>query len=214
MDSLFSILGLYQLSALVFPGWVAVTGAYYAVWGLPPDPSTAAVLGIIALSYVAGNVVQGTAVLWEGRYWGLAGGWPSTRRMTPDDAAAYDPALRAAVQAKLDLLIGSPTGSMPVRDRFALARAELRKQGQDGRSEALNAIYALSRGLATSGAFVAIVMLACAIVGHAAKRDLIAAAIIAACVGPVMVRFHRFSRYFADQVWHDFAALSSAQASP
>ena len=208
METLFSLLGLYQLSALLVPGAVGTTGVYFAVNGLPPDPSTAGVLALIVLFYVAGNVVQGVAVVWEPWYWKRAGGWPSTRRMTPNDSKAYDAAFRELVQGKLDSLVGSPTGEMPIAERFALARAELRRQNQDTRAEGFNAIYGLSRGLATAGIISLIALLICAAIGHAPQRDLITAAIVAACVVPVLVRFHRFSFYFADQVWRDFVALS------
>jgi hypothetical protein len=207
METLFSLLGLYQLSALVLPGGVATSVAYYAVAGLPPDPSTAAVLGLVVAFYIVGNVIQGAAVVWESWYWSARGGWPSTRRMTPRDPEAYDGSFQALVEAKLDSLVGVPTDKLSVKDRFALARAELRKQGQDTRAEGFNAIYGLSRGLITAGVVGLAVLLVCAAVGHEPHRDLIAAALIAGCLVPVFVRFHRFGKYFADQVWHDFAAL-------
>jgi hypothetical protein len=65
----------------------------------------------------------------------------------PNDENAYDAAFRTLVQEELDAVAGSPTGELPVTDRFAMARAELRKQGQDARAEGFNAIYGLSRGL-------------------------------------------------------------------
>jgi hypothetical protein len=208
METLFSLLGLYQLSALLLPGAVGTAGVYFAVNGMPPDPSTAGVLALIALFYIAGNVVQGAAVVWESPYWTRAGGWPSTRRMTSGDAKAYDSSFRSVVQAKLDKLVGSDTSDLPVLERFALARAELRRLNQDNRAEAFNAIYGLSRGLVTAAAISLIALLVCAAVGHAPHRNLITAAIVAGAAVPVFVRFHRFSFYFADQVWHDFAALS------
>src|SRR6266542_1842015 len=124
METLFSMLGLYQLSALVLPGAVAVSGAYYAVPG-----------------------------------------------MTPDDAKAYDAALRQLIQTKLDTLVGSDTSALPVGEKFALARAELRRQSQDVRSESFNSIYGLSRGLVSAGVLVVVVGLVCVIVGHAAHRN-------------------------------------------
>jgi len=208
METLFSLLGLYQLSALVLPGAVAVSVAYFAVAGVPSDPSAAAVLGLIALFYIAGNVVQGAAVLWESWYWKATGGWPSTRRMTPGDRDAYDTSFRALVQAKLDTLVGAPTYALSVRDQFALARAELREQGQDTRAEGFNAIYGLSRGLITAGVLSVAVALVCTAVGHEEHRNLIVAAVIGGCLIPIFVRFRRFSRYFADEVWHDFVALA------
>jgi hypothetical protein len=207
METLFSLLGLYQLSALILPGAVGVTGTYYAIAGFPPDPSTAAVLGLLVLFYVAGNVIQGAAVTWESRYWKPAGGWPSVRRMTPGDAKAYDTALRELIQSKLDTLVGSDTAALPVGKKFALARAELRRQGQDTRSESFNSIYGLSRGLVSAGVLVVLVALVCVIVGHGAHRNWIMAAVVAVCAIPVFIRFDRFSYYFADQVWQDFAAL-------
>jgi hypothetical protein len=212
LETLFSLLGLYQLSALLLPGAVGVAGAYYAVGGVPPDPSTAAVLGLIVVFYFAGNVIQGGAVLWEARYWRTSGGWPSTRRMTPEDAKAYDPAFRALVQSKLNVLVATDTAGLPVSERFALARAELRRQTQDARAEAFNAIYGLSRGLVTAAAVAVIVLLASAAVGHAAQRDLIAAAVLGGSILPLLIRFHRFGFYFADQVWRDFAALGPVAA--
>jgi hypothetical protein len=210
METLFSMLGLYQLSALMLPGAVAVSGAYYAVRGLPADPSTAAVLGLIVLFYVAGNVIQGTAVLWEGTYWKKSGGWPSIRRMSSGDPKAYDAALRALIESKLEAFFGADNSSLPTGERFALARAELRRQGQDTRSESFNSIYGLSRGLVSAGVLVVAVSLVCVIVGHAAHRNWIMAVIVGAAAVPVFVRFVRFSFYFADQVWRDFAALPTS----
>jgi hypothetical protein len=210
METLFSMLGLYQFSALMLPGAVAVSGAYYAIAGKPPDPSTAALLGLVVLFYIAGNVVQGVAVLWESRYWKKAGGWPSARRMTPGDAMAYDDGLRDLIQTKLDKLVGSDTSALPVGKKFALARAELRRLGQDVRAESFNSIYGLSRGLVSAGVLVVVVALVCEIVGHAAHRNWIMGAIALTCVVPVFVRFRRFSFYFADQVWQDFAALPTS----
>src|SRR5947208_459108 len=114
METIFSLLGLYQLSALVLPGAVGTAGVYYAVSGLPPDPSTAGVLALIVLFYIAGNVIQGAAVAWESRYWEIMGGWPSTRRMTPGDALAYGDSFRSLVQAKLDASVGTATTELPV----------------------------------------------------------------------------------------------------
>jgi hypothetical protein len=208
METLFSMLGLYQLSALVLPGAVAVAGAYYAVAGVPPDPSTAAVLGLLVLFYIAGNVVQGAAVVWEAWYWKQSGGWPSTRRMTPNDPKAYNAALRQLIQTKLDKVVGSDTSALPIGEKFALARAELRQQSQDVRSESFNSIYGLSRGLVSAGALVVLVALVCVIAGHAMHRNWILALVVGVCAVPVFLRFQRFSVYFADQVWRDFAALS------
>lgn len=207
METLFSLLGLYQLLAVALPGAVAAGGAYYAVAGLPSDPSAAAVIGLIVLFYIAGNVIQGVAVLWESPYWRRAGGWPSTRRMTASDSQAYDPAFRGLIKGRLDRLTGTDTAAIPVAEKFGLARAELRRQSQDSRAESFNAIYGLSRGLVTSAALLVVVMLACAVAGTHAQRNVIAAFIVAACAVPVFVRFRRFGFYFADQVWRDFAAL-------
>ena len=176
--------------------------------GLPPDPSTAAVLGLIVLFYVVGNVIQGASVVWESWYWALAGGWPSTRRITPGDAEAYDEPFRALIRSKLDEVVGSPTTALQPADAFGLARAVLRKQGQDARAESFNAIYGLNRGLVTAGAIILVVLLVSAMIGDEAERNLIAAAIVGASLAFVLIRFRRFSFYFADQVWRDFVALA------
>src|SRR4051794_20728286 len=131
METLFSLLGLYQLLGVMLPGAVAAAGTYYAVAGLPPDPSTAAVLGIVVLFYIVGNVIQGVAVVWEAPYWAWTGGWPSTRRMTAGDPKAYDDAFRKLIQTKLDKVAGADTASISIIERFGMVRAELRRQGQD-----------------------------------------------------------------------------------
>jgi hypothetical protein len=154
-------------------------------------------------------VIQGAAVLWESPYWKLMGGWPSARLMTPGDGAAYDASFRTLVQTKLDVVAGSPTDKLPIADRFALARSELRKLGQDGRAEGFNAIYGLSRGLVTAGVVACVVFVVCAAVDHDPHRNLIAAAVTGASLVLVFVRFHRFGKHFADQVWHDFVALAA-----
>lgn len=207
METLFSLLGLYQLLGVLLPGAVGTAGVYFAVNGMPPDPTTAGVLGLIVLFYVVGNAVQGVAVMWESRYWKKFGGWPSTRRMTPDDDKAYDAAFRDLVGAKLDSLIGSPTSNLPVPERFALARAELRRQKQDERAEGFNAIYGLSRGLVTGGVIILVTLLVAAIFVDAWERNLITAAIVGGTIVPVFHRFKRFGWYFADEVWRDFVAL-------
>jgi hypothetical protein len=208
METLFSLLGLYQLLGVLLPGAVGTAAIYFAVNGMPPDPSTAGVLGLIVLFYVVGNVIQGAAVVWESRYWKRFGGWPSTRRMSPTDSKAYDPAFRTLIQKKLDALVGSPTDDLSVADRFGLARAELRRLKLDERAEGFNAIYGLSRGLVTAGAVTLVTLLGAAIVGHASERNLITAAIVGVAVAPVFNRFQRFGWYFADQVWRDFVAVA------
>ena len=162
---------------------------------------------MVVLFYVAGNVVQGAAVVWEAIYWAKTGGWPSTRRMTQGDAKAYSEPFRALIQAKLDRIAGTETATLPVPDRFGLASSELRRQGQDTRAESFNATYGLSRGLLTAAAIVLIVMLVCAAAHHDAHRNLIAAAVIAGSAIPVYNRFRRFGFYFADQIWRALAAL-------
>ena len=97
--------------------------------------------------------------------------------------------------------------ALPVGERFALARAKLRRQGQDVRSESFNSIYGLSRGLVSAGVLVVTIGLVCVTVGHATHRNWIMAGVVAASVVPVFARFARFSFYFADQVWKDFPAL-------
>ena len=66
----------------------------------------------------------------------------------------------------------------------------------------------LRRRLAvTLAGFGALTALVCVTAGHATHRNWIIALVVAACVIPVFVRFVRFSFYFGDQVWRDFAAL-------
>jgi hypothetical protein len=208
LDTIFSLLGLYQLSALVVPGAVATGGIYYAVQGMPPNPTAAAVLGLLLVFFVVGASVQGVAVLWEKPYWKATGGLPSDRLVDPGDAKAYAESFRQLLIARLDAQVVASTASLPSKERFVLARAELRRQNQDGRAESLNATYGLSRGIVTAGAVTVIVALICACVGHAVHRNLIVAAVVAAVAVPIGIRFHRFAWWFAREVWQDFAALA------
>ena len=208
MDTIFSLLGLYQLSALVVPGAVATGGAYYAVEGMPPNPTAAAVLGLLLVFFVVGASVQGVAVLWEKRYWEATGGLPSDRLVDAEDSKAFAETFRDLLVARLDILIGASSASIPTKQRFALARAELRRQNQDGRAESFNATYGLSRGIVTAGAATVIVAVVCACIGHEVQRNLVLAAVVAAVAVPIGIRFHRFAWWFAREVWQDFAALS------
>src|SRR5438445_8653502 len=85
---------------------------------------------------------------------------------------------------------------MSINERLGLARAELRRQGQDTRSESFNVTYGLSRDLVTEALLVLVVMVVCAIVHHNAHRNLIAAAIVAAGAVPraAVNRRHRQAR--------------------
>ena len=206
VDRLFSVFSLYDFVSYVLTGLAVIAGAWWAAAGVPNEPGTATVLGLIAAGYVAGHLVQAVAVLWEPRYWKLRGGWPSDARVNHDSGESYDQPLRAFLADRLAAEHGEAVREMRAADRFALARADLRAWGADARAELMNTLYALSRGLATASAILILVFAASWIDdGQIEPFGLAtAAAILAALL--FMLRFDRFGFYFADQVWRDYAA--------
>jgi hypothetical protein len=86
----------------------------------------------------------------------------------------------------------------------------VRARGADVRAELMNAMYALSRGLATVAAVLTVTF---ASVGIArwTERMIPAVCIAAAASLLFLYRFNRFGFYFADQVWRDYAASVARQ---
>jgi hypothetical protein len=154
------------------------------------------------------------AVLWEPRYRKLRGGWPPTLAFNPESGKACDQRLRAFIADRLAADHGEAARDLSAADRFALARADLRAWGADARAELMNALYALSRGLATASAVLILVFAVSGIHKGEVERFgfATAGAILATLL--LMVRFDRFGFYFADQVWRDYAAGRPEQSSP
>jgi len=210
VDRLFSLFSFYEFLGYVFTGAALIAGAAWAVAGAPTEPGAAAVVGLLIASYIAGHLVQALAVVWEVRWW--RAGWPSDRRMTEGDSRAYSSELRTLVVDALAASRPPEVRKLEPRHLFALARADLRRMGADTRAELMNAMYAMSRGLATTSAVLAATFV---VVGVARGADRMwPASIVAASAALLFLyRFTRFGYYFADQVWRDRVAFADGVGS-
>jgi hypothetical protein len=211
MDRLVSLFSVYDFFGYVMAGGSLIAGTYWAFAELPPEPGTAAVLGIIAASYAVGHLVQSVANLWEGWLWKKRGR-PSSDRMSAsskDDAhEPYDAALQALIKKRVEAIVGSD--ELSVGDMFAVARAELRARQLEGRAELMNAMYGLCRGLTTSCVLLIPIFITAGIDTDDWTRLGIALGVVIVAAILYARRATRYSYRFADQVWKDFAALPTS----
>lgn len=208
MDRLFSLFSVYDFFGYVLAGGVLLAGTYWAFARLPEEPGASAVLGIVALSYMAGHAVQAVATVWEGAVWKRTG-MPSANRMSDastETSTAYEAALQALIRERVEHITGK--AGLSAQTMFAIARAELRRRSSDSRAELMNTMYGLCRGVATAMGLLVPVLVAAAFSTGDWKRLAIAIAVATASAALFARRAHRYSYRFADQVWHDFAALS------
>jgi hypothetical protein len=205
MDRLFSLFTLYDLLGFLLPGALVVGGTYWAVEGIPSEPGAAGAIALVAAFFIAGELVQGVAVLWERVYWKRHGGWPSTKLLSDADGD-----LRRLTRARLALETGDEVDNLAPTTIFELARAELRRQQLDGRAELMNARYALARGLVTASAYLSLVFGVAVAKGDA---DAVALVLALAAVPIFLHRFHRFGYWFARQVLQDYAGLPKRPVS-
>lgn len=214
MERLLSLLSFYDLLGFILPGGLFAAGTYWAFAGFPDEPGGATTLGLIALFFIAGELVQGAAVVWESRYWKRAT-WPSERLMLErqEGRAVLSDTLKSMIEAKLAAVYGEAAQHLSISSKFALARADLRARGLDGRSELLNARYSMSRGLvtATAGLIVAFGVAAATTDDH--RRNLVALIVAVAAWPFFFNRFRRFADWFARQVWQDYAAEGASTVS-
>jgi hypothetical protein len=207
MDRLISVFSVYDFFSYVFAGGTLVAGCYWAIAGTPAAPGTAAVLGFVAFAYVIGHLVQAVGARWERLFWTRRGGLPSDARLDPKSGHCYDEPFRIYLEQILTRAHGSDSAKLTSTERFALARADLRAAGAEGRSELMNTIYALARGLTTSSALLTVVF-AIAAVDRSEWEPFGWAALTAALAAALFLsRFSEFGYRFADQVWKDFAAV-------
>jgi len=204
MDRLVSLFSLYDFLGYVLCGAGVLVGSYWAFSELPLEPGTAAMFGVIALSYAVGHAVQSLATVWEDTYW-KHWGMPSTNRMVPGKDGAYDDALRSLILARVEQITGRR--DLQINDAFAVARAELRARQADGRAELMNTMYGLCRGLMTTAAVLVPTFVTAGLVTDDWKRLLIGAALMLVLGVLYLRRTTRYSYRFADQVWRDFGAL-------
>lgn len=210
MDQLPSLFSVYDFFGYVISGAGVLVGSYWAFSELPSEPGTATVFGLIALSYAVGHAVQSLANAWEAIWWSWRG-VPSTNRMTPGKAGAYDASLRSLILLRIEELTGRP--DLGIDDAFAVARAQLRAQQLDGRAELMNTMYGVCRGLTTAAGFLFFIFIAAAVVTDDWKRLLIATGVMIVLVVLYARRASRYSYRFADQVWRDFAAITAASGT-
>lgn len=208
MERLLSLLSLYDLLGFILPGGLLAAGTYWAFAGLPDEPGGAATLGLIGLFFIVGELVQGVGVLWESRYWKRVT-WPSERLMAEpkEGREALGDKMQAMIEAKLVADHGEAAAELSPASKFALARADLRARGLDGRSELLNARYSMARGLVTGTTGLIVVFAVAAGTTDDHRRNLIALAVSAAAWPFFFNRFRRFGDWFARQAWQDYAAL-------
>lgn len=215
MERLLSLFSLYDLLGFILPGGLFTAATYWAFEGLPHEPGGAITLGLIALFFIVGELVQGVAVVWEGPYWKRVT-WPSERLMEEpsEGRSVLNDTIKTMINAHLAASYGDNIAKLSVQSKFALARAELRARGLDARSELLNARYSLARGLVTTTAALVIVFAVAAATTDTHRRNLIAFGVAIVALPFSFNRFRRFGEWFARQVWQDCAALSTASAAP
>jgi hypothetical protein len=212
MDRLISVFSVYDFFSYVLSGGTLIAGCYWAVAGIPNEPGTATVLGLVALAYIAGHLVQAIGARWEKLYWVERGGWPSDTRVDDnDEKRRYDDAFRSHLRDVLTRTHGPDAANLSSKDRFALARADLRAAGAEGRAELMNTLYALTRGLATSSALLTLVFVVAALDERDWEPFGWAALVTAAAAVIFVGRFSEFGYRFADQVWKDFAGIVGAR---
>ncbi len=208
MERLLSLLSLYDLLGFILPGGLFAAGAYWAFAGFPCEPGGAVTLGLIAFFFIVGELVQGVGVLWESRYWRRKT-WPSERLMLEptEGREVLSDKLKAMIEAKLVSDHGDAAAGLSPASKFALARADLRARGLDGRSELLNARYSMARGLVTATTGLIVIFAVAAGTTDDHRRNLIALGVSVAAWPFFFNRFRRFGNWFARQVWQDYAAL-------
>jgi hypothetical protein len=208
VDNLFSLFSLYDFLGYLFAGGLLLVGGYIAFEGLPAEPGAATVLVVAAASYAAGHLVATVSNLWEKFLWRR--GWPAERRLDPVDPDAFGAPLRQHIDARVAQLA---VAGMSSGDRFAVARADLRARGLDGRAELMNTMYGLNRGLATACWIMVVICVAAGTTQHHFGRGLAVAAAFFLCGSLYATRTARFGRRFADQVLRDFATTEPDAAS-
>jgi hypothetical protein len=196
-DRLASALSAFDLLAITLSGGLVVAGAWWGVDGVPSEaPSAAALLGLIAASYVAGHLVGAIASLaWR-------------RERNPDKhpwaiglrpALERDPRRRAATEpSRSDDRLHealSDIAQLPVLDQVELIRAVLRQRGFDTRFETMNTLAWVSRSLATASGIVALVLVGTCILDGGPHRLLPAAGgmAIAAALFELRTRGYQYS---------------------
>src|SRR4051794_25697965 len=132
MDRVVSVFSVYDFFGYVLAGGALLAGAYWAFSDLPDEPGAATVLGIIALGYMVGHLVQAVATIWDGWLWHRRG-FPSSSGMwaaeppsnlkgaRPRRQKPYAPPMQDLINSRVQGITGRP--GLPAATMFAVARA-------------------------------------------------------------------------------------------
>ena len=211
VDRLFSLFGLYEFLGYVFAGALVLVGSYVAFEGFPEEPGAVTALSLVGVSYAVGHLVLAITNVWEDR-WLWRKGRLGELRLSDTNDEAYSAEMKAAIDRRL-MAIGVGDDIQP-KEKFGIARADLRARGADSRSELMNTMYGLNRGLATACWLLVPVSVAAGYLRDHETRGWIVAFAFALAGYMYARRCKRFASHFADNVWQDFAQASETQVPP
>jgi hypothetical protein len=154
VDRVLSLFGLYDILGYLLSGLALLVGIWWVVAGGIPEPSTAALFGLLAAGYAAGQLASVAGRAWEDRWWQWRGR-PSDRMIEgtrdPEDEDGFD-IVGKSVGEQVEREVGI-TGLSP-DVRLKLAHAKLRQAQSHGRADTMRALHGLCRNLAASCALV------------------------------------------------------------
>ena len=151
-DRLTAAFSPFDVLVFTLAGAVVIAGAWWGIDGVPADsPSAAAVVGLVAASYLAGVLVAVVSgVLWTGV-------WGRDQARSPF-FKAFDSAFSTS-ESRLDARLRAAfedISDLNVRDRSELIRSVLRQRKLDSRYETMNTVAWVSQSLATAAFLLAV----------------------------------------------------------
>lgn len=198
MDRVLSLFGLYDILGYLLSGLALLIGVWWVLAGEIPEPSTAALFGLLAAAYAAGQLASVAGRAWEDRWWQWRGR-PSDRMIegipSPADEDRFD-VVGKSVGEQVEREVGIEGLSADVR--LKLAHAKLRQAQSHGRADTMRALHGLCRNLAASCALVGAIALVVALVHGGEPRLWVAASlapVVSFLFGSRAIRYQwRFSR--------------------
>src|SRR5918992_2004267 len=197
-DRLSAALSPFDVLVFTLAGAFVIAGAWWGIDGVPGEsPSTAAVIGLVAASYLAGHVVAAVSgVLWTG-VWGLFGS-PFfaifKRAFGTDEVSGAELRFRIACQ---------DTSDLPVKERVELIRTVLRQQQLDSRFDTMNTIAWVSQSLATAAIALAALFGMLGLIDDDGQRLLLAAIGMVAVAVAFAGRAYNYQRIAARTLMFD-----------
>jgi hypothetical protein len=172
-DRLASAFSPFDVLVITLAGGVALAGIWWGIDGVPQEsPSTAALIGLVAASYVAGHLIGAiSGIVWRRERDHTKHPWTrafvgALGKGNGQPLSETDQRLRRAF---CDLR------GLPVLDQVELIRSVLRQRQLDVRFETMNTVAWLSRSLATATGLLAAFFVVVALVKGDAARLLPAA---------------------------------------